>query len=43
MNKIITVSREFDSGRRELRRRLSEQLNIAFYDQEILHRAAMGV
>ena len=38
MNKIITVSREFGSGGRELGRRLSEELNVAYYDQErILH------
>ena len=36
MNKIITASREFGSGGRELGRRLSEQLNIAYYDQEII-------
>lgn len=36
MNKIITVSREFGSGGRELGRRLSKQLNIAYYDQEII-------
>lgn len=36
MNKIITVSREFGSSGRELGRRLSEQLNIADYDQAII-------
>lgn len=36
MNKIITISREFGSGGRELGRRLSEELNIAYYDQEII-------
>ena len=36
MNKIITVSREFGSSGRELGHRLSEQLNIAYYDQEII-------
>lgn len=36
MNKIITISREFGSGGRELGRRLSEQLNIAYYDREIV-------
>lgn len=36
MNKIITVSREFGSGGRELGRRLSEELDIAYYDQEII-------
>lgn len=36
MNKIITVSREFGSGGRELGRRLSEELSAAYYDQEIV-------
>lgn len=38
MDRIITISREFGSGGRELGRRLSEQLNIAYYDQEIYQR-----
>ena len=36
MNQIITISREFGSGGRELGRRLSETLGIAYYDQEII-------
>lgn len=36
MNQIITISREFGSGGRELGRRLSELLGIAYYDQEII-------
>ncbi len=36
MNKIIIVSLELGSGGRELGRRLSEQLNVTYYDQEIL-------
>ena len=36
MNRIITIGREFGSGGRELGRRLSEKLNIAYYDQEII-------
>ncbi len=36
MNKIITISREFGSGGRELGRRLSEELGFAYYDQEII-------
>ena len=36
MNKIITIGREFGSGGRELGRRLSEKLGIAYYDQEII-------
>ena len=36
MKKIITISREFGSGGRELGRRLAEELSIAYYDQEIV-------
>lgn len=36
MNKIITIGREFGSGGREFGRRLSEELGIAYYDQEII-------
>lgn len=36
MNRIITIGREFGSGGRELGRRLSEELGIAYYDQEIV-------
>ena len=36
MNKIITIGREFGSGGRELGRRLSEELKIAYYDREII-------
>lgn len=36
MNQIITISREFGSGGRELGRRLSELLHFAYYDQEII-------
>ena len=36
MRKIITVSREFGSGGRELGKRLAETLGIAYYDQEII-------
>ena len=36
MNQIITISREFGSGGRELGRRLSEILHFAYYDQEII-------
>ena len=37
MNKmIITISREFGSGGKELGKRLSEQLGISFYDSEII-------
>lgn len=36
MNKIITIGREFGSGGRELGKRLSDLLGIAYYDQEIV-------
>lgn len=34
--KIITISREFGSGGRELGKRLAEQLGFAYYDREIV-------
>lgn len=34
--RIITVSREFGSGGRELGRRLADALHIAYYDREII-------
>lgn len=36
MRRIITVSREFGSGGREIGRRIAEELQIAYYDQEII-------
>lgn len=36
MARIITIGREFGSGGRELGRRLAEELNIEYYDREIL-------
>lgn len=36
MNKIVTISREFGSGGRELGRRLAESLSFAYYDHEII-------
>lgn len=36
MNKIITVSREFGSGGRELGKRLADELSCAYYDREII-------
>ena len=36
MKKIITIGREFGSGGRELGRRLAEELNIEYYDKEII-------
>lgn len=36
MNRVITISREFGSGGREFARRLADNLNIAYYDREII-------
>jgi len=36
MNRIITISREFGSGGRELGKRLAEELRVAYYDREIV-------
>ena len=35
-NRIITISREFGSGGRELGKRLSDQLGVPYFDREIL-------
>ena len=40
MTKIITISREFGSGGRELGRRLADRLGIPFYDKELIRMAA---
>lgn len=40
MNKIITISRQFGSGGREIGKKLAEKLGISFYDNEIIERAA---
>lgn len=36
MNQIITISREFGSGGRELGKRLAETMGLAYYDYEII-------
>lgn len=36
MNKIITISREFGSGGREIGKRLADELGISYYDREII-------
>lgn len=36
MHKIITISREFGSGGREIGKRLADQLGYAYYDREII-------
>ncbi|MCR1961102.1 cytidylate kinase-like family protein [Thomasclavelia cocleata] len=40
MNKIITISREFGSGGREIAQELAKTLNIPYYDKEILKQIA---
>lgn len=36
MNKIITISREFGSGGREIGKRLADELGFSYYDREII-------
>jgi len=36
MNKIITISREFGSGGREVGKRLADKLRFAYYDSEVI-------
>ena len=40
MNKIITISREFGSGGRELAKRLADELGYNYYDKEIITKIA---
>jgi len=40
MNKIITISRQFGSGGREIGAKLAQKLGIPFYDNELIARAA---
>lgn len=40
MTKIITISREFGSGGRELGKRLADELGFDYYDREILEQVA---
>ena len=40
MDKVITVSREFGSGGRELGVKLADKLGIPFYDKELISMAA---
>ena len=40
MRTIITIGREFGSGGRELGRRIAEELDIEYYDKEILSEIA---
>ncbi len=41
MNKVITISRQYGSGGREIGKLVSDQLNIPFYDKEIIQEAAL--
>lgn len=36
MNKIITISREFGSGGREIGKRLADEMELNYYDKEII-------
>lgn len=40
MNKIITISRQYGSGGREVGKQLAEHFEIPFYDNEIISNAA---
>lgn len=40
MNKIITISREFGSGGREVGKRLADELKLSYYDKEIITKIA---
>lgn len=40
MKKIITISRQYGSGGREIGKKIAEHYNIPFYDNELITRAA---
>lgn len=40
MSKIITISRQYGSGGREIGKKLAQELKIPFYDKELITRAA---
>jgi len=40
-NRIITIGRQLGSGGREIGERLSKELGIAYYDEEIIRKAAV--
>ncbi len=40
MDKVITISRQYGSGGREIGEKLAKELNVPFYDNEIISRAA---
>ena len=43
MTKIITISREFGSGGRQIGCQLAERLGIPFYDKELIKMAAEDI
>ena len=40
MNTVITIGRQFGSGGREIGEKLAKELNIPYYDKELISRAA---
>lgn len=40
MNKVITISRQYGSGGRELGKKLAEKLGIPYYDKELINMIA---
>ena len=42
MSKVISISREFGSGGREIGYRLAKKLGIPFYDKEIISMTAIS-
>lgn len=36
MNRIVTISREFGSGGKEIGKRLADELGVRYYDREII-------
>ena len=40
MNKVITISRQYGSGGREIGEKLAKKFDIPFYDNELISRAA---
>ena len=40
MKRIITIGREFGAGGGELGRRLAREMNIAYYDRDIILKTA---
>ena len=42
MNKIITISRQYASGGREIGKKLAEKIGAEFYDNKLLEEAAKG-